>query len=185
MTLDTNEPASGARIGIDIVTALPMIYVDVYRDDGMVYHLSRPDLSRQSNDSSHVTAVAPSPGPGLLVAVGSSARFTAGSRPEREKATEYLTFLGTALRNLAARSAVDLTMITVRPPSVTRRTEPAPVKLRPAEPKARVTEPVATKGETHSPALRSARCSNIINRAQLGETLTNAELTALRSECRS
>jgi hypothetical protein len=61
-----------------------------------------------------------------------------------------------------------------------------PPAVEPAVPKPRPAEPVTAKVPAPRPAaLRPAKCSNIVSRAQLGETLTDAELTALRTECRS
>jgi hypothetical protein len=46
-------------------------------------------------------------------------------------------------------------------------------------------EPTAKLPPPHAIRLQSDRCENITARAQLGETLSDAELAALRTECRS
>jgi hypothetical protein len=194
LKLDHAEPVSGTRPGtIDVDTALPMIYVDLFPDDGSVHHLMRPFLSGTGNNPYPLRKAVAAPGPGLIAAIGLAKPLDLGTRPEVEKAAGYLAVLRPLLSNADTPPAVDLAMMTVRPAQPVVRLphppEPAVANLRPIEPpapKPRPIEPaVARVPPSHPPALRSSRCSNIVSRAQLGETLSDAELTALRTECRS
>ncbi len=98
----------------------------------------------------------PPGGPRMLVAIGAMAPLDLGQRPETERASTYLD----ALRPLLPKAeAADLAMVIEHPP-----------------------EPVAVRPQSHP---RSEKCANIVSRAQLGETLTDAELAALRTECRT
>jgi hypothetical protein len=99
---------------------------------------------------------APPGGPRMLVAIGAIAPLDLGQRPETERANTYLDVLRALLPKAAA---ADLAMVIERPP-----------------------EPVAVRPPSHP---RSEKCANIVSRAQLGETLTDAELAALRTECRT
>ena len=112
-------------------------------------------LLRGSGRSAEWTATPPG-GPRLLVAIGAIAPLELGQRPETERANSYLD----ALRPLLPKAAAaDLAMVIERPP-----------------------EPVAVRPPSHP---QSEKCANIVSRAQLGETLTNAELAVLRTECRT
>jgi hypothetical protein len=94
-------------------------------------------------------------GPRVLIAVVNSAKL--GTRPQTEKASTYLT----ALReSVTARTAVraDMALLEVRP---------APIAVT-----------VTKKPES------PARCAGILSRAQLGEDMSEADRTFLRTECR-
>jgi hypothetical protein len=181
VSIDRPEPVSGTRFAIEAVTHLPVLYVDLYQANGMVRHLVR--AAPASANHPHVMPVtAPLPGPALIVSIGTARPLAPGTRPEIEPAEEYLTVLRRQLDNAVPPAAADLAMITIRP------AEPVTAQPRPAEPPVPKTrphpvEPAAAKAPP--PVLRSSRCSNIVSRAQLGETLSNAELTTLRTECRS
>jgi hypothetical protein len=173
---------SGTRFRIETNTTLPLLYVDYYQSEGLVRHLIRPDSSAQSNPH-NASVIAPAPGPGLIIAIGSVKPFATGARPEIESAADYLAILQPQLDNPATQQAADIAMVMVRPPepelAKVPRVDPPIAKVRPVDPAA------AKVPLSHVPALRSSRCSNIVSRAQLGETLSDAELTALRTECRS
>jgi hypothetical protein len=98
-----------------------------------------------------------------VVAIGSAIPLDLGARPDIEKAADYLTVLQQRLRGDAVPPSADLAMVTVRAaePAVAKVPQPRPANLR------------------------SDRCANIVSRAQLGETLSDAEIAALRTECRS
>jgi predicted Ser/Thr protein kinase len=162
MRLDHHDVASGARLGIEIATMLPALYVDLYQVDGSVRHLARPTPSGASKPHVQWVAALP-PGQRLIVAIGSAIPLDLGTRPDTEAAADYLAALQPLLQHATAPSAADLAMVTVHP---------AP----PA---------ISTVRQPRTQILRSDRCINIINRAQLGETLSDAELAALRTECRS
>jgi serine/threonine-protein kinase len=187
---DQREPASGTRFQIDVDTTLPALYVDLYQSDGLVRHVMRPAPGVQNNIHTG-SMIAPSAGPGLIMAIGAAKPLDLGTRPEAESASDYLAVLKPGLANPAASPAVDLAMVTVRPPDPvapkTRPIEPAAAKpVAPPVPRPRPTEPaVAKMPPPRAPSLRSGRCSNIVSRAQLGETLSDGELMALRTECRS
>jgi hypothetical protein len=112
-------------------------------------------LLRGSGRSAEWIATPPG-GPRMLVAIGAIAPLEFGQRPETERASTYLDVLRPLLPKAAA---ADLAMVIERPP-----------------------EPVAVRPPSHP---RSEKCANIVSRAQLGETLTDAELAALRTECRT
>jgi hypothetical protein len=179
---DRQEPVSGTRFKIETETTLPVLYVDYYQTDGMVRHLMRPVSGAQSNPH-NAWVIVPAPGPGLIVAIGSAKPFAIGVRPETESAADYLAVLRPQLDNSTTQQAADIAMVMVRP------AEPAVPKVPPTDPviaKPRPVDPATAKVPlSHTPTLRSNRCSNIVSRAQLGETLSDAELTALRTECRS
>ena len=99
---------------------------------------------------------APPGGPRILVAIGAIALLDLGQRPETERASAYRDVLRPLL---AKAAAADLAVLIERSP-----------------------EPVAVRPQSHP---RLEKCANIVSRAQLGETLTDAELAALRTECRS
>jgi hypothetical protein len=86
-----------------------------------------------------------------------------GTRPEIEQASEYLDLLRTRLADASASLQGNLATIIVRPADAVATKPPMPRQNN----------------------VRSERCIGIINRAQLGESLSNAELAALQSECRS
>ena len=164
------EAASGARLAIDVTTAQPSLHLDIFRNDGSVRHLARlvrPDtLTYTTSVSGLATGIA------LIVALGTAESLNMDGRPEVESAADYLPILRSRLR-AGAPVFADVAMVTVRPP------EAPAAKVRPAE-------PAAAKPPPQRPqVLRSSRCSNILSRAQLGETLSDDELKALRTECRS
>jgi tRNA A-37 threonylcarbamoyl transferase component Bud32 len=179
---DRQEPVSGTRFRIATDTTLPMLYVDYYQSDGLVRHLMRP-VSGVQNNPHNASVIAPAPGPGLIIAIGSAKPFATGARPEIESTADYLAVLQPQLGNPATQQAADIAMVMVRPPepelAKVPRVDPPIAKPRPVDPA------TAKVPLSHAPALRSNRCSNIVSRAQLGETLSDAELTALRTECRS
>ena len=140
-----------------------MLYVDLYQADGLVRHLLRPSEPGAA-DRRTVDWVATSPpGTRLIVAIGADAPLDLGQRPEAERDADYLSVLRPHLQDATRPLAADLAMVIVR------AAEPPPP--RPPQPR--------------QPTVRPAKCANILSRAQLGETLSDAELTALRTECRS
>jgi hypothetical protein len=163
------------------------VRVDLYQDDGSVRHLG---IHNDRSEGSFSEVV---PGTGIIVAIGSAWKLDLEARTETENASDYLVALRTALRNAKEPPYADVVMVTMRPTvPVTPKVRPTeqvvakPPAVEPAVPKPRPAEPVTAKVPAPRPAaLRPAKCSNIVSRAQLGETLTDAELTALRTECRS
>jgi len=115
---------------------------------------------RVANKHAEWIATAP-PGPRLLVAIASPKVLEIGRRPDVENATDYLAWLRPHLGASEPSVVANLAIVTVYPaaPAVMK----APLRSAP----------------------NSARCANIVSRAQLGETLSDAELAALRTECKS
>jgi serine/threonine protein kinase len=154
----------GGRLVVSVAASQPALYLDLYQPDGSVQHLLRPASSGSTvRKAVEWTAIAPA-GQRLLVAISTTGTLDPGPpRAETEPAGDYLESLRGRLGDLAASARVDLAMVIVRP------AEPAASKPPPAR-------------QTN---VRSQRCANIISRAQLGETLSNAEISALQNECRS
>ncbi|HEX3996880.1 MAG TPA: hypothetical protein VHX39_37405 [Acetobacteraceae bacterium] len=179
---DRRDPVSGSRLKIVADTTFPMLYVDFYQSDGLVRHLVRPASGAPSNPHS-ASVIAPAPASGLIVAIGSARPLDAAARPETESAADYLAFLQPRLDSSTMPLAADIALVMVRPPEPevpkVQRIDPVIVKPK------RVDSATAKLPLSHTPALHSNRCSNIVSRAQLGETLSDAELAVLRTECRS
>ena len=178
------EVASGAHLGIDVSTARPILYVDLFQSDGSVRHVARPPRSGAASKPHADFVAGPGAGPALIVAIGSAVALDLGVRPEAERAVDYLAVLRSRLQAAVAPPFADVAMVTVLPAA------PIVGKPLPAEPavgKPRPNEQAIVKPspQAHSQSLRSGRCANIISRAQLGETLSDDELAALRTECRS
>jgi hypothetical protein len=115
-------------------------------------------LPRQGRGPAEWTA-APPAGARLVVALATARPLPLGVRPETEPADAYLTALRSRLQGGGEMPSVDLALLTVRAAEPVART---PVRVKP----------------------HADRCANIVNRAQLGETLTDADLALLRSDCR-
>nr|WP_294543277.1 protein kinase [uncultured Rhodopila sp.] len=160
--LDQRSVASGARLGIRVTTTPPALYVDLYQGDGSVRHLSRPTRSASGKPGVEWVATPPA-GPGVIVAIGATAPLDLGSRPETERASDYLAALRPRLQHAAEPPAADVAIVTVRAAEPVVARMPQPQRAIPVQ---------------------SAFCANINSRAQLGETLSHDELAALRTECR-
>jgi len=192
--LDRREVASGGRLVIDVATVRPALYVDLYQSDGSVRHLLRPAVSGRAGKPHAEWVATPPTGQRLVVAIGSATPLDLGTRPETERTADYLAVLQSRLQRAAT------TPTSVCPGDADGC---LPTKLIPASPDAdlamvtvRAAEPAAAPAPAGAPAgakapqprpanLRSDRCANIVSRAQLGETLSDAEVAALRTECRS
>ena len=187
------EVTSGARLAVDATTTLPAVYIDIFQADGSVRHLVRPPRSGTATIPHAEFVAGPGAGPALIVAIGSDVALDLNPRPEVERAADYLAVLQLRLHG-AARPAsfqgevtpllADVAMVTVLPA--------VPITGKPpvGEPRLATNRPsdqqtVKTPPQPHPQVLRSSRCANIISRAQLGETLSDGELAALRTECRS
>jgi hypothetical protein len=151
------EAKSGTTVRLDYVTALPVVALDVYRPDGAVEHIAQPARSQGAGGGSLDWTARLAAGRYLVAAVASDSALLSRARSEREPAATYLS----ALRGGHAAAAVAFAVLTVEP----------------AEPKA--AKPAAPHLNP-----RSERCANILSRVQLGEILSDAERTALRTECR-
>ncbi len=163
LRLEPDSVAAGGRLAISIVSRQPALYLDLYQPDGSVRHLLRPTQPGTTvRKPVEWTATSPA-GPRLLVAMAADNALALGARPDTEQAGDYLDVLRSRLTDAPANVQADLAMVVVRPPEPMAIKSPAPRQNN----------------------VRSERCINIINRAQLGEPLSNAELGALQSECRS
>lgn len=160
--LDQRNAMSGSGLAVNVATALPVVYLDLYQADGSVRHLLRPSASGIAGKLPVEWIATPPSGSRLVLAIGATRPLELGSRPETEKTADYLAALQPRLQGAAA----DLAMVQVQVP------------VRSAEPVAKVVQPRPS-------GVRSDKCANIVSRAQLGETLSNAEIAALRTECRS
>jgi serine/threonine protein kinase len=165
--LEQSGVAVGGRLGVSIATSRPAVYLDLYQPDGSVRHLLRPAQSRTTGRRSVEWMATLPAGPRLFVAMAADSALALGPRADTERASDYLEILRTRLADGPPDVLGDLGMVIVRP-----------AEVRPAE-------PVAAKPPPRQNNVRSDRCANIISRAQLGETLSNAEITALQNECRS
>ena len=161
--LEQPTVTAGSRTVINVAGGLPAVYLDVYQPDGMVRHLLQPSQSGSPGRTSADWYPAPPPGTRVIVAMGAMAPLDLGTRPAVEREAVWLDVLRSRLADTSSRVIADLAMVIVRP----------------AEPPAVKPPPVRPAGPS------SAKCANIVSRAQLGETLSDAELTALRTECRS
>ena len=160
--LDQRNLVSGARLVINVSAAQPALYIDLYQADGSVHHLLRPARSGATGKQLAGWIATPPPGQRLVVALGTAKPLDLDTRPETEKAADYLAALLPQLQNAAEQPTADLAIVTVH-----------------------AAEPVAKAVQPHPSNLRSDKCANIVSRVQLGETLSDAELAALRTECRS
>jgi predicted Ser/Thr protein kinase len=161
--IDQPNVAAGGRIAIGVTTTLAALYLDLYDGDGSVRHLLRPGPSGATGRKSVEWTASSPPGARLIAAFGAATPLELGQRPEIEPAANYLDALRARIDEAKAPLAADLAMVIVR------AAEPAVVRvpqLRPAP-------------------VRSPKCANIVSRAQLGETLSDAELAVLQTECRS
>ena len=150
-------------LAIGVTTTLGALYLDLFDGDGSVRHLLRP--ANQAQPAAEPWSGPPRrrPVPRLIVAFGAATPLELGQRPEIEPAANYLDALRSRIDEAKPPLAADLAMVIVR------AAEPAVVKLPQLRP----------------PPVRSQKCANIVSRAQLGETLSDAELAVLRTECRS
>jgi hypothetical protein len=163
LRLDQPNAVRGAHVAISVATPLPALYIDLYQADGLVRHLFSPAQSGGTVPKTIEWLATQPLGPRLIVALGAPLPLDVGARPETEPRSDYLDALRARLANGGTRLAGDLAMVVVRSP-----------------------EPVAVRPPPSRPAnARSQKCANIVSRAQLGETLSDAELAALRTECRS
>jgi hypothetical protein len=179
-----SEVASGSRLGLDVTTTSPAFYIDVFQNDGSVRHVARPPRSGAAAVPHAEFTAGPGAGPALVVAIGSAVALDLGVRPEVEKAAAYLAVLGPRLQSASSAPSADVAIVTVRPAEAVAA-KPGPAGLSGAKVHTGDQIVVKTPEIKRPAALRSSRCMNIINRVQLGETLSDEERAALRTECRS
>ena len=132
------------------------VIMDVFQPDGTVQHLASPKMVAGPGGLRVAVAVPPGavPGPRLLVVVVSAAPLALGARPTSEATGGYLAALRRALEQ-ADGVLVDVAPFAVRGVAVPARVAGAP-----------------------------SRCSALLQRAGLGEELSEAERGVLRTQCR-
>ena len=138
------------------------VRVDLYLPDGQVEHVGGPARLGPGGELAVTLArLSAPPGPRLLTVVTSAAALDLGTRPAREAAELYLSVMAQAVAG-GAEMRADLVTLTVT----------APVPVAPTIRPAASTPP------------RPARCSAILERAQLGEPPSEADRGFLQSQCR-
>lgn len=160
-----NNPASPTiRIDHQQVAAGAALRVDVEAQlPVLLVDLYQTDgtVRHLRTSSGHAEWIATGPpGPRLLTAIVSADPLYAGARPETEKTRDYLALLRSRLSSPTSPILANLAIVSVVPGAA------AVIKV------------------PQRPEQKSARCVNIVSRAQMGETLTDAELAVLRTECR-
>jgi Caspase domain len=147
------------------------VRLDVFQAGGIVQHLAAREERRNGDDTLYA-AIWPrvSGGPRLLTAVVSDAPLALSGRPAQERSAAYLAVLREALRAGPGHIRSDLAVFE------------APA-AGPVANKERV-RPVTTPSNVAArPAGRPARCGAILERAQLGEAVSEGDRAFLRDAC--
>ncbi len=149
-------------------TSVNTVLLDLYRPDGTVVHLPASHPAR-AGDGLRLSLTVPAgltPGRQMLTAIaGTSAAWVLGSRPSVEPSAAYLAFLRSILvPDEPARA--DMVMVVLRQAKIPTPPVRAPVQ--------------SARSSSASPP---SRCGSILERAQLGDPLSDADRAALRS-CR-
>ena len=159
LTLSRREIAAGDKLVVTLRGAAgKTVSLDLLQPGGTVQHLLAPPTAEAGG--ARVFAVQPAmsaPGPRLLIALVSAAPLELGTRPQIEPASAYVAALRQALL-----SAADM------------RADMAPFGIRPTA------VPVRAAAKT---PVRPPRCSTILERAQLGEALSDLDRAYLRAQC--
>jgi hypothetical protein len=155
---------AGSKLAI-VVRGAPAgaLIADVYARNGTVTHLLRRNVPHGGDVTIDAPAQGP-PGSRLLVAIATPALPDLTRRPDTENASVYLPYLQHEL----SRAAGDGSSV---------RAEVALLSVAPAP----VPPPEAVR--SRGPALNPAKCSDIVSRFQLGEAVSDAERTFLRTSC--
>ncbi|WP_426955512.1 caspase family protein [Muricoccus radiodurans] len=161
MTLTQREVAAGGTLTLTLRgTGGEAVLLDLFQPDGTVRHVPVPAAAAERR----VTVVQPAgspPGPRLLTALVSPVPLDLGARPTTEPAGPYLAALQRALQS-GPEVRADVVTFEVRVP-------PSP---RPP--------PRTVAGTSAAP---SGRCTAVLQRAQLGEALSDADRALLRTGC--
>ena len=170
--LTNGQPEAGGGLALLLQGAAGRsVALDAYRSGGAVQHLTVQPLEQGTDLRLSLTLPGP---PGRLVLAALAGPPTPGvaGRPGTEPAGVYLA----VLRPVIAASPglwADLAVLDVRPVAV-----PPRVALPPAARPQRASVPAAPR-----PA-RFNGCGGILERAQLGEALSDADRVTLRTGCR-
>ena len=165
--LPTREFAADLDFGLDEARApvrFPLRF-DIFRPDGTVQHLAVRSWAGEGGERRFQAALAARPAAGsrLLVALAGTEALKLADRPRSEPTGLYLASLRDALRSAEVKA--DVALFEQRAVPVTK----VPVTTRPAA------APV--------PAL-SPRCAAVLQRAQLGEAMSDSDRAFVRAQCR-
>ena len=175
LTTPTNPVPIGGQFSI---AAEPsgdgLLYVDLFAPDGSVQHLQRGYV-KGNGAGGEVTLGAFASGPPgqrLMTAIVSAVPLDLAERPANESAVWYLPALQHELARLTAEStklraevATFSFIAAARPVAVSSRPMPSPPS--PSRPQ----------------AVSNPRCQDIVSRVILGESLSDADRTLLRTSC--
>ena len=138
---------------------------DMFRPDGTVQHLAVHSWAGEGGERRFQAALpaAPAAGSRLLVVLAGTEALKLGVRPRSEPTGFYLAALREALPSVGI--AADVALFEQRPVPVTRAraTTRLPAAPMPAS---------------------SLRCAAVLQRAQLGEAMSDAERAFVRAQCR-
>jgi Caspase domain len=162
-TITAGEPLALSLQG----AAGEAIAIDVFRPGNTVQHVPLQAALTEGGDVrvSIAPADMPRSGGGLLVAVLSPARLALGTRPRTERASAYRAALQQALLQSGGQLRADMALFDVQ-------AAPVPTPLPAAAPQA------------VRPPARPPRCKGILERAQLGEDISDSDRAFLRTACR-
>ena len=151
-----------------------MLQVDLHGSDGMVHHVMRRAVP-SGQWSIRLQATAPmSAGQQMLTAIATAGPLDLGQRPAHEQVSEYLPVLqrelDRATQTAATAPRAEILLFQVLPLVL-----PTTPRVMPAD---------VPGAATRAPGLSAARCADIVARVQLGEALSDADRTALRTQCR-
>jgi hypothetical protein len=148
------------------------VVLDLYAVDGSVHHLLHRAV-RQEATIVITSPVAGAPGQRLLLAFATATPLDLGQRPATERTSTYMPILQRALSRSGGDPSgpqVDAAVLSVIAPA------------RPAPRAAQLPSPPSTPAVTRN--LSSGRCVDIVRRVQMGEALSDADRTVLRTTCR-
>jgi hypothetical protein len=150
------------------------LYVDLYATDGSVRHLHRGTvLGKPAEPDITITAAAAAPpGQHLLVAITTATPLNLAQRPESESETAYLPALQAELARLGTSSVQSRAEVAVL--SIIPAPRPVTVSSRP---------PTSPAAMSRVPSPGNPRCQDINARVMVGETLSDADRTILRTSC--
>lgn len=148
-----------ADLGFGLRDVSVSVRFDVFRPDGTVQHLTARPLAGEGAEKRFQAALSTSPatGPRLLLALTGPAALKLSSRPGTEPTKIYLAVLRDALRSAEIRSDVSLFHQRPSPMAAKQLVAPTPVAL--------------------------PRCAGILQRAQLGEAMSDGDRAFVRAQC--
>jgi len=168
-------PAAGRPFAATVQgTGGGTLQVDLYGADGTVHHVMRRAVPAGQWSIRLQATASPPAGQQMLAAIASAGSLDLGQRPAHEQVSEYLPLLRRELQRAAQNAAIapraELLIFQVLAASPATETVPLPTAV-PAPP-------------ARTPSLSAAKCTDIVARVQLGEALSDADRTALRTQCK-